>query len=126
MTEPQNSATIENRDAPSDGQSTAYGVTFPPASPQAVAGPRLPLKRFYDVNVNVSVELGQVTMSVGELLQLGEGAVIELDRAVSDSVDVIAQGVRLARGEVVVVEDRYAVRITELESTDDNESTGTP
>ncbi|MFG0333914.1 MAG: flagellar motor switch protein FliN [Maioricimonas sp. JB049] len=79
---------------------------------------RLPIKRFYDVNVTVSVELGRVTMSIGELLQLGEGAVVELTRSVHEPVDIVAQGVRLARGEVVVVDDRYAVRVTEIEPVD--------
>lgn len=79
---------------------------------------RLPIKRFYDVNVTVSVELGRVTMSIGELLQLGEGAVVELTRSVHEPVDIVAQGVRLARGEVVVVGDRYAVRVTEIEPVD--------
>ncbi|QDU40229.1 Flagellar motor switch protein FliN [Maioricimonas rarisocia] len=79
---------------------------------------RLPIKRFYDVNVTVSVELGRVTMSIGELLQLGEGAVVELTRSVHEPVDIVAQSVRLARGEVVVVGDRYAVRVTEIEPVD--------
>ena len=89
---------------------------FPSVTGAAAPGGTLPLQRFYDVTVTVSVELGRVTLPLGELLQLGEGAVVELDRYVSQPVDLMAQGVRLARGEVVVVEDRYAVRITQVES----------
>lgn len=92
-----------------------YPVEFPAAGGPQLSGARLPLKRFYDVNMSVAVELGRVTMPIGDLLQLSEGSVIQLDRVISQPVDIIAQGVRLARGEVVVVEERYAVRITEIE-----------
>ena len=73
------------------------------------------MTRFYDVNVTVSAELGRVTMSLGELLKLGEGSVLELDRPVTAPIDVMSQGVRLARGEVVVIDDSFAVRIKEIE-----------
>ena len=58
-------------------------------------------------------------MPIGELLKLGEGAVVELNRAVSEPVDVMAQAVRIASGELVVVDDRCAVRITEIVNADD-------
>jgi len=107
-----------------DDQATTnvYPVEFPTASGPQLSGAKLPLNRFYDVNMTVSVELGRVTMPIGELLQLSEGSVIQLDRLVSQPVDIIAQGVRLARGEVVVVEERYAVRITDIEPADSNSS----
>ena len=73
------------------------------------------ISRFYDVNVTVSVELGRISMPIGDLLQLGEGSVLELNRPVSAPVDLVAQGVRIARGEVVVVDDCFAIRIKELE-----------
>ncbi|HWL09043.1 MAG TPA: flagellar motor switch protein FliN [Planctomicrobium sp.] len=97
---------------------TAYPVEFPAAGGPQISAIQAPLKRFYDVNMSVSVELGRANMPIGELLRLSEGAVIQLDRLVSQPVDVIAQGVRLARGEVVVVDERYAVRITQIESAD--------
>ena len=105
------------------GASTAFAVEFPTGNKGNASTTRLSLKKFYDVQVSVSVELGRVEMPIGELLQLGVGAVIELDRSVSEPVDVIAQGVRIARGEVCVVEDQYAVRITEIESDSDIEQT---
>lgn len=89
---------------------------FPPLLDAADERSTVPLTRFYDVSVTVSVELGRVQLPLGRLLQLGEGAVVELDREVTDPVDLLAQGVRLGRGEVVVVNDQYAVRITELEA----------
>lgn len=95
-----------------------HPVEFPNLGERPISTGRVPLQRFYDVNVEVSVELGRVTLPIGDLLRLGEGAVLELERALSEPVDIVAQGVRLARGDVVVVEDRYAVRITEIESSD--------
>ena len=111
--------TQETQETPDEGEKqTAYAVEFPAATSSIPSGKKLPLQRFYDVNVTVSVELGRVEMPIGELLQLGESAVVELNRSVSETVDIMAQGVRIARGEVVVVEDRYAVRITHLEDED--------
>jgi len=67
------------------------------------------------VGVNVTAELGRVTMSLGELIRIGEGAVIKLNRPVTAPVELMAQGVRVAKGEVVVVDDFFAVRIREIE-----------
>jgi len=72
------------------------------------------LDRLLDVAVTVTAELGRVTVSIGDILKLGVGSVLELDRPVSEPVDLMVQGVRLARGEVVVVEDRFAIRIKEI------------
>ena len=67
-----------------------------------------------DVSMDVTVELGQVRMRVSDLLRLGEGTVIELDRAVTAPVDVLVNGSLVARGDVVVVGDELGVRITEI------------
>ena len=72
------------------------------------------LNHLLDVAVCVTAELGRVTMSIGEILKLGVGSVVELDRSVSEPVDLLVQGVPFARGEVVVVEDRFAIRIQEI------------
>lgn len=96
----------------------AHPVEFPQGS-RSRANAAMPLERFAEVSIEISVEIGRVTMPIGELLKLGEGAVVELNRAVSEPVDVMAQGVRIASGEVVVVDDRFAVRITEIVNADD-------
>jgi flagellar motor switch protein FliN/FliY len=72
------------------------------------------LNHLMDVAVCVTAELGRVTMSIGDILKLGLGSVVELDRAVSEPVDLLVQGVPFARGEVVVIEDRFAIRIQEI------------
>ncbi len=63
-------------------------------------------------------------MNIGEMLQLGEGSVVELERELTEPVAVMAQGVRIASGEVVVINDRFAVRITEVADTSDGATMG--
>lgn len=96
----------------------AHPVEFPQAA-RSRSSAAVPLERFAEVSIEISVEIGRVAMPIGELLKLGEGAVVELNRAVSEPVDVMAQGIRIASGEVVVVDDRFAVRITEIVNADD-------
>jgi flagellar motor switch protein FliN/FliY len=75
------------------------------------------MDRFFDVTVKVWAELGRVQLTLGELLRLGEGAVLKLDRPISAPVDLMAQGVCFARGEVVVMDDYFAIRIKEIETS---------
>jgi flagellar motor switch protein FliN/FliY len=67
-----------------------------------------------DVTVTVTAELGRVSLTIGDLLKLNTGSVLELDRLVAEPVELMVQGVRLARGEVVVVDDHFAIRIKEI------------
>jgi flagellar motor switch protein FliN/FliY len=87
---------------------------FPPLSPPAAAAPGNTLDFFLDVPVTVTARLGEVVMPIGDLLKLGPGAVVSLDRDVAQPVDLTVRGVTFARGEVVVVDEHYAVRIKEL------------
>lgn len=68
----------------------------------------------YDIPVNVSAVLGRTTMQVSQLLKLGRGAVIELDRKVGEAIDIYVNNRLVARGEVVVVEDRLGITMTEI------------
>src|SRR5689334_22167542 len=72
------------------------------------------LEGLQDITVTVAAELGRVSLSIGEVLKLGVGSVLELHRSINEPVDLMVQGVRLARGEVVVVDDRFAIRIREI------------
>ena len=67
-----------------------------------------------DINVNISVVLGKTDMAVSQVLKLGRGAVIELDRKVGEPIDIYVNSRLIARGEVVVVEDRIGVTMTEI------------
>ena len=76
------------------------------------------LEAVYDIPVKVSAVLGKTTMQVSQLLKLGRGAVIELDRKVGEAIDIYVNNRLVARGEVVVVEDRLGVTMTEIIKTD--------
>ena len=67
-----------------------------------------------DVPLRVAVELGRTRMLVRQVLELRAGSVVELDRMAGDSVDVLINNRLMARGEVVVVDDKFGIRITEL------------
>jgi len=69
-----------------------------------------------DVPLRVSVELGRTRMRVQELLELTQGAVIDLDRLAGEPVDILVNERPIARGEIVVASDRYAVRILSIHS----------
>ncbi|PCI56038.1 MAG: flagellar motor switch protein FliN [Alphaproteobacteria bacterium] len=75
----------------------------------------------YDIPVNVSAVLGRSTMQVSQLLKLGRGAVIELDRKVGEAIDIYVNNRLVARGEVVVVEDRLGITMTEIVKSDRTE-----
>ncbi|MCK5375027.1 MAG: flagellar motor switch protein FliN [Alphaproteobacteria bacterium] len=72
----------------------------------------------YDIPVNVSAVLGSSTMQVSQLLKLGRGAVVELDRKVGEAIDIYVNNRLVARGEVVVVEDKLGITMTEIVKSD--------
>ena len=76
------------------------------------------LEAVYDIPVQVSAVLGRSTMEVQELLKLGKGAVVELDRKVGEAIDIFVNNRLVARGEVVVLEDRLGITMTEIIKTD--------
>ncbi len=78
------------------------------------------LEALFDVPVKVSAVLGRSKMDVGELLKLGPGAVLELDRKVGEAIDIYVNDRLVARGEVVLVEDKLGVTMTEIIKTDKN------
>lgn len=94
------------------------GQKLAPAAPDD--GPRSgsDLSAIYDIPVQVSAVLGRAEMQVSQLLKLGRGAVVELDRKVGEAVDIYVNNRLVARGEVVVVEDRLGVTMTEIIKTD--------
>jgi flagellar motor switch protein FliN len=72
------------------------------------------LEAVFDVPVKVSAVLGRAQMDVGDLLKLGPGAVLELDRKVGEAIDIYVNNRLVARGEVVLVEDKLGVTMTEI------------
>ncbi|MEO0393742.1 MAG: flagellar motor switch protein FliN [Pseudomonadota bacterium] len=76
------------------------------------------LDAIYDIPVQISAVLGKSSMQVSQLLKLGRGAVVELDRKVGEPIDIFVNNRLVARGEVVVVEDRLGVTMTEIIKSD--------
>ncbi len=72
----------------------------------------------YEIPVQISAVLGRSTMQVNQLLKLGRGAVVELDRKVGEAIDIYVNNRLVARGEVVVVEDKLGVTMTEIVKSD--------
>ena len=72
------------------------------------------LDMLLDVNLQITVELGRTSMKFRDVLNLSNGSVVELSRMVSEPVDILVNGALLASGEVVVVDDHFAIRITKL------------
>jgi flagellar motor switch protein FliN len=74
----------------------------------------LKVEYLYDVKVSVSVVLGSAVMSLSELLKLNKGAVLELDRMIGEPVDVCVNNKPVARGEIVVVDNKIGISLTEI------------
>lgn len=83
------------------------GESAPPSAPRD-------LRLLADVEVQLSVQLGRVRLPMRELLTLDTGSVVELDRSAESPVDVLVNGTLVARGEVVVIDGEFGVRITSI------------
>ena len=86
-----------------------------PVEPTRNAGE---LDAVYDVPVQLSAVLGRANMQVSQLLKLGRGAIVELDRKVGEAIDIYVNNRLVARGEVVIVEERLGVTMTEIVKSD--------
>jgi flagellar motor switch protein FliN/FliY len=91
-----------------------------PAHSDSVTRGAADLEALFDVPVKVSAVLGRARMDVGELLRLGPGAVLELDRKVGEAIDIYVNNRLVARGEVVLVEDKLGVTMTEIIKSEQN------
>ena len=80
------------------------------------AGSDVGLELILDVQVDVSLELGRTTMTVRDLLQLNQGSIVEFERRVGEPLDLLVNGTLLAHGELVVVDDRFGIRLTDVVS----------
>ena len=103
----------------SDGDPAARQPQEPcaPLSDKATRGSD-DLGAVHDIPVQLSAVLGKATMPVSQLLRLGRGAVVELDRKVGESMDILVNNRLVARGEVVILDDRLGVTMTEIIKTE--------
>lgn len=72
------------------------------------------LRRLSDVLMELSVEIGRTRMTVGEMLQLRAGSIVTLERLAGEPVDLLVNGTSIARGEVVIVDEQFGLRVTEI------------
>ncbi len=101
------------------GATPPMDMTVPPMSEQESTNKTAAdLEAIFDVPVQVSAVLGRSRMDVSELLRLGPGAVLELDRKVGEAIDIYVNNRLVARGEVVLVEDKLGVTMTEIIKAD--------
>jgi len=93
-----------------DGFESPESIREGPTSPKSAAD----LEQVFDVPVVVSAVLGASQMPIGDLLRLGPGTVLELDRKIGEAIDIFVNNRLVARGEVVLVEERLGVPMTEI------------
>lgn len=74
------------------------------------------LQRLHNVPVELAVEIGRTRMTIGETLALGPGSIVSLNRLAGEPVDLLVNGRPIARGEVVVVDEEFGLRVTEIVS----------
>ena len=88
------------------------GAPAPP--PRDASVERRELERLTDVGLELTVEVGRTRMTLGQALALGPGSVITLDRLADQPVDLLVNGMPVARGEVVVIDDVFGLRVTQI------------
>ena len=101
----EDSSSVDNAKFP-DMQFGSEGTIYSPLDPK--------LELLYDLQLPVSIELGRTNMLIRDILRLGRGSVIEFDKLVSEPVDVLINGKKVAEGEVVVIDKHFGIRITTL------------
>lgn len=119
----------KNNEAPKDGAAKKDSVQYDEISPSSMPASEErewemgeamanDVTAIYDIPVQISAVLGRSSMQVSQLLKLGRGAVVELDRKVGEAIDIYVNNRLVARGEVVVVDDKLGVTMTEIVKSD--------
>jgi flagellar motor switch protein FliN len=102
--------TSETADDPQASENKAAKEKKVDPSPAAVSNLRL----LENIEVKLTVEVGNTEIKIKDLLRLNEGSVIELDRLAGDALDILANGTKIAKGEVVMVGEKFGIRFTEV------------
>ncbi len=100
--------------APAPAEPEATPVNFAPLEGGEHSGVYRPIELLHDVELGVTAELGRTRMTLRHLLSLAPGSVVELDRVAGSQIDLLVNGTLIARGEVVVIDDEFGVRISEV------------
>jgi flagellar motor switch protein FliN len=93
-------------------------IEFMPLTPAGAAGGEgADLRRLHDVPVELAVEIGRTRMTIGQTLELRPGSVVSLNRLAGEPVDLLINGKPIARGEVVVIDEEFGLRVTDVVSS---------
>jgi flagellar motor switch protein FliN len=109
-TEPVDDAWAEAMNEQADAESASFNEV----SDDSISGLDVNLDVVLDIPVNISMEIGRTKISIRNLLQLNQGSVVELDRLAGEPMDVLVNGTLIARGEVVVVNEKFGIRLTDI------------
>jgi flagellar motor switch protein FliN/FliY len=112
---PAASTTSDTPVANRNGTAEAYHPSdFGPTGGAALGDAEENLSMILDIPVSMSIEVGRTRIPIRNLLQLSQGSVVELDRVSGEPMDVLINGTLIARGEVVVVNEKYGIRLTDI------------
>ena len=89
---------------------------FSDLSDTSASQPPANMELILDIPLEITVELGRTRMLIGELLKLGQGSVVELSKLAGETLEILANKKLIARGEVVVIKEKYGIRVTEIVS----------
>lgn len=95
-------------------QDLASGASAPSGASSEAKSGEVNMDVILDVPVTLSMEVGRTKLPIRNLLQLNQGSVVELDRAAGESLDVFVNGTLIAHGEVVVINDKFGIRLTDV------------
>jgi flagellar motor switch protein FliN len=99
---------------PADTVAPAAFTNFSASNAMAVPGAENDLNMILDIPVQLTVELGRTKIPIKHILQLAQGSVVELDAMAGEPMDVLVNGFLIAQGEVVVVNDKFGIRLTDI------------
>ncbi|MCQ3828357.1 flagellar motor switch protein FliN [Microbulbifer elongatus] len=108
------SEALSEQKATSGSARSAADDVFKPLENNSTGGAARDLEMVMDIPVKLSVELGRTRITIKQLLELAQGSVIELDGLAGEPMDILINGYLVAQGEVVVIEEKYGIRITEI------------
>lgn len=106
---------------PETGKKTAEAATFEQLKPEDYGSNSGDVKidAILDVPITIAMEIGRTRINIRNLLQLNQGSVVELDRLAGEPMDVLVNGTLIAQGEVVVVNEKFGIRLTDIVSPSD-------
>lgn len=115
---PAEAGTDDTAVAEADATTTEF-ENIEAEAPQVIRTEEENLELILDIPVQISVEIGRTYMNIRNLLQLNQGSVVELDRMAGEPLDIMVNGTLIAHGEVVVVNEKFGVRLTDVISAAD-------